>query len=204
MRLFTFPQQDASIYEEFPIRTTGLDEILEVGKTNDGIFKVRSLIQFDVATISASFASRVIPLTSQFDLIFYVANAEQLQVGQSLIMNRVSGSWNEGTGNFNENNIQVLDGVTWIYRRSGSLWATSGSDFFTGSLSASLGNPVADVKFDVTSHIISWVSGTVANNGFELQFESSSEAPSNELGKCKILFKRYPYHLQTSVGNQMG
>ena len=61
-RQFIVPQSDASVYEQFPTRNVGVDEILEVGKSRPATGSIRGLIQFDVTkfdtmptTTSASF-----------------------------------------------------------------------------------------------------------------------------------------------------
>jgi hypothetical protein len=189
MRLFSFPTQDASIYEAFPTRNTGLDEILEVGKTDDGIHRVRSLVQFDIATISASLANGTIPASAQFDFNLNIASAESLQLGQILSVSPVSQSWTEGSGYFYQEAIQAFDGVSWRYSRSGSAWAASGSDVIAGSVSVALANPLTDLTLDITSYVRAWVSGTVPNNGMEIQFVSSSESRPDNWGNIKFFSK---------------
>lgn len=189
MRIFSFPIQDASIYEEFPTRNAGLDEILEIGKANDGIYRVRSLMKFDIAAISASLANGAVPPTAQFELTLNIANADSLQNNQLISILPVSKSWTEGTGYFYQETIQSPDGVTWLNNRSGSAWTISGSDVLAGSLTASLSNPLTDIVVDVTSYVVSWISGAVVNNGFEFQFVTSSESDPSNWGNIQIFSK---------------
>ena len=98
MRNFFFPIKDASIYSELPTRTTGLDEILEVGKTIDGINSIRSLIDFDFPTISSSVALGLIPPNACYDIKLFVANATKIQRNQQIKIHPVSQSWEEGSG----------------------------------------------------------------------------------------------------------
>jgi hypothetical protein len=189
MRLMTFPLQDATIYEEFPTRNTGLDEILEVGKTNDGLYRVRAMLKFDVTSVSASLATGAIPATAQFDLELSIANGESLVVGQVLDFLPISQSWVEGSGYFYQETIQSPDGTTWNSRSSGSSWSVTGSATINSTLSTSLTNPLTDVRLDITQWVMSWVSGTLPNNGIEIQFGSGSEEQNDNWGNVKFFSK---------------
>jgi len=60
-RQFITPLQDAAIYEQFPRRNAGFDEILEIGKTRSTSGSVRALLQFDTSKFTA-------PINSEFFL----------------------------------------------------------------------------------------------------------------------------------------
>jgi hypothetical protein len=190
MRQFYFPTQDASIYQEFISRETGLDEILEVGKNELGTKSIRSLIQFDIDTISASIANGTISQNSVFDLKLFVANGERLLRNQVVQLMPISESWIEGQGYYYQDMLEESQGPTWVYRYSGSLWGSSGSTF-SGSptSSATLTTPLTDVTFDVTSMILNWVSGTITNNGFLVRFPTGSEVDSYNKGKISFFSK---------------
>lgn len=189
MRIFYTPTQDASIYSQFPKQTTGLDEQIEVGKTNDGIDIARGLIQFDVPTISASISNGTISPTASFDLILYASNITNLQAGQTVELRVVSQSWSEGTGYFYQDNIQIVDGATWQQRSSGSLWAVTGSATMSIGVSQNFGVPAGDLTFDVTPIMRSWISGTYPNNGLLVKFLSADEANPINLGNAKFFSK---------------
>lgn len=122
MRQFIFPQKDASIYEEFPSRNTGLDEILEVGKSETGAYRVRSLINFPFPT--------GIPATAQYELKLYCANAVKMNRHQYVRVIMQSHVWEEGDGYYYQDRIQSVVGATWTDAASGSLWSVTGSVSF--------------------------------------------------------------------------
>lgn len=200
MRRFYQPIKDASIYEAYAVRNTGLDEILEVGKSDDGIGRIRSLLQFDIPTISASFANGTFPASASFDLELFVARADYLRYGQQVELNFVSRSWVEGTGYFYQNTNVPLsasrtpqggytenDGITWQMRQSGSTWTATGSDYYTSpTSSATMSQPVVDLVVDVTSFIRSWVSGTFENDGFVLKFPTFDENDRTNAGNVRF------------------
>ncbi len=198
MRRFYNPIKDASIYSEFPQKNSGLDEILEVGKSLDGLNSIRSLIQFDINAISASIQSGIIPPSASFDLKLYLARADDLQYGQTIELHPVSQSWVEGTGYFYQNsNVPFTssrnptggyfenDGVTWKNRFSASIWNNSGSDFVTLSSSVTLAQPVTDVLVDVTSIIGSMISGTYVG-GLVLKFPDADELNNRIIGDTRF------------------
>jgi len=194
MRNFLIPSQDVAIYQEFDIRQTGLDEILIVGKTNFGSYAVRSLVQFDITTISASLANGTLPISTSFDLVLYVASADKLQNGQTLEFKPLSQSWIEGTGYFYQDITQSIDGATWTNNTSSSLWANG-----TGSLGGStqsiapilttIANPVVDITCDITSMVLSWVSGTYHNYGLVIKFPDSDEHNITNQGSINFFSK---------------
>jgi hypothetical protein len=193
MRQFFFPLQDAAIYEEFPTRNTGLDEILEFGRTSNGIFKVRSLLEFDVRAISASIANGLVAPQATYELTLSIASASNLNATQPIELYAVSQSWVEGTGYYFQQNIQSRDGVTWNQASSGSLWngPTSGAVVVAAGpvASVSASQPLADFVFDVTSTVVAWISGAVNNNGFLLQFATASEGDYKNWGNIKVFSK---------------
>lgn len=186
MRTFYFPTQDASIYSQFPTLNTGLDEQLEFGKTNDGIDIARALVQFDLISISASIASGDIPFSASFDFILYTSNATNLIFSQSIFVQPISQSWVEGTGYFFQNIVQTNDGVSWNSARSGSNWATTGSDFLASPTSQiSTGKPVGDLTFNVNTLVQAVVSGTLPNDGWLVKFDAGAESNPLNQGNFK-------------------
>jgi hypothetical protein len=204
MRRFFNPSQDASIYEEFYWRNTGHDEVVEVGKSDNGVNRIRSIIQFDLTSISSSIADGTIPISASFDLKLFVARADSLSPNQNIYLYQINRSWDEGTGYFYQNtNVPFTssrspsggfyedNGTTWRYRSSGSLWSSDGGEYYTGSiLSGTIADPVTDMTFDVSSFVRSWVSGTVVNNGFLMTFPSASESESKNVGNIKFFSRQ--------------
>lgn len=190
MRRFFYPQKDATIYQEFPERQAGLDEILEIGKSSDGLYATRALIQFDVNAISSSIIDGTIPPTAKFDLKLYVARVEKSNRPQVIETYPISESWQEGSGYFYQDWYQQIDGVTWEDRQSGSLWLVTGSSYqTTPSSSMTTAVPYTDLVFDVTNMILSWVSGTRDNQGFVFKYPSADEIDANNHGKVYVFSK---------------
>lgn len=190
MRRFYYPTQDATIYKEFQNRQSGLDEILEIGKSETATYSIRSLIQFDIPSISASISAGELPITTEFDLKLCKASAERLIRDQKIDIHYVSESWSEGQGYFYQEPFEETEGVTWNSRNSGSLWNTSGSSYYTSpTQSYTLLTPLTDIIVSVSSMIRGWISGTYSNNGFILKFPDVSESSSYNDGVIKLFSK---------------
>lgn len=188
MRNFSFPSQDASIYEFKANRNSGLDEILEVGKSFPETGSVRSLIQFDLTDISSSLVSGLIPQSCKFDLILYVAHAKKLERNQTIELSAVSQSWMEGAGYFYQDVIQEDNGTNWISRSTGSDWATTGSITTGNAVSGTLTSAVLAtyLTVDVSDIVQQWLSGTIENNGFLCKFPDSDEMSGTNKGNVKF------------------
>jgi hypothetical protein len=204
MRKYYEPTKDASIYEEFKWKNSGLDEILEVGKNERGTHAIRSLIQFDIASISQSIVDGKIPPTSTFDLRLYLARADWLPLNEVIDAHPVSQSWEEGSGYFYQNtNIPYVtnrtptvtdpiggfasnDGATWRIRESGTFWASSGSSYLVNLASTTLTVPISDVEIDVTDIVSDWISGSYNNNGLVLKFPDNDEQVNSNVGAVKF------------------
>jgi hypothetical protein len=130
MKKLLTASKDATIYQAFPDRNAGLDEILEIGKTPDVNFTtsnysnsaVRTFISFDLPT-TASVSSN-----ANYYLNLRLANAERVPRNQKVLVYSVSRSWDEGSGYFYQDTKNVQDGITW--RQYGT---TIGSFEFTGN-----------------------------------------------------------------------
>jgi hypothetical protein len=211
MRIHFSPTQDASIYEEYSWRNTGLDEILEVGKNESGTKRVRSLISFDSTNISRSFVEGKIPSGTRFDLNLFVARSDDLRNNQQLFVQAASQSWVEGTGYFYQNtNIPYTasrdpsggyfetDGTTWKNRQNGLAWASTGSQGIGTIISKSIESPVKDMSIDVTEIVLAWVSGTIPNNGFLLTFDPTAEIDNKNSGNIRFFSRNsHTIHLPT-------
>jgi hypothetical protein len=170
-RKFIVPIQDASLYQEFPLRNTGFDEILEVGKSDDGSDAIRSLIQFDVTNFLPW------PSGAQVFLNLRVANIEHLQQNQVLEFWTVAERWDEGTGYFYQDLVNSEDGVSWEVKDvTQATWSLAGGT--TGSLFAtySFSWLPTDIRLDVTQQVQSWLSGS--NNGMMIKLSNADETNS--------------------------
>lgn len=147
MRQIIFPLKDASIYEELPNRNTGLDEILELGKSETGAHRIRSLMNFVLPTV---------PDSAVYELRLFTANVEKANRNQVIRATLISQSWEEGDGYFYQDRIQNVSGATWTDSNSGSLWTITGSFAYTETFVSNSFNPSPDNKdfsLDVTDLI---------------------------------------------------
>ena len=143
-----FPSQDASIYSGYPAMNTGLDPILDVAnyvtESNPVARVARSIIQFDQSEIENAIDVIVKVTGSEFNswsgsLKAYVAKASNVIINSYVEVWPISGSWNNGTGQYLDNKAGT-NGVSWVYTDySGSNeWVTAGwVPLTTGSYSGS-------------------------------------------------------------------
>jgi hypothetical protein len=142
-----FPSQDASIYSAYPAMNTGLDPILDVFNTFPSTSPTpqvaRSIIKFDQSEIEEVIDS-IAKVTGSWNewsgsLKAYVAKATNVVLNSNLEIYPVSGSWNNGTGQYLDNKINGT-GVSWVFEDySGSRpWVIAGfPPLVTGSYSGS-------------------------------------------------------------------
>ena len=120
-----FPLQDSSIYSVYPVMNTGIDAILEVSNTFPSIVSTpivaRSLIQFDQSQINSIIDTLNTGSTAiSASLKNYIAEASGVVMKSDIYAYPISGSWNNGSGEFLDN-PQTTNGVSWEYRlNSGS------------------------------------------------------------------------------------
>ena len=143
-----FPSQDASIYSGYPAMNTGLDPILDVAnyvtESNPVARVARSIIQFDQSEIENAIDVIAKVTGSEFNswsgsLKAYVAKASNVIINSYVEVQPLSGSWNNGTGQYLDNKAGT-NGVSWVYTDySGSNeWVTAGwVPLTTGSYSGS-------------------------------------------------------------------
>lgn len=193
MRTFIKPTQDATIYQRYPNINTGLDEILEIGKSVSTLdtpsrystASARILLDFDVPS------NQQYPENSRYYLNLRIANAKDVNRYQKLEAYPIASSWIEGSGYFYQDKINVQDGVSWTSASSDVTWNTSGSDYVTSSVSASYTftkMPIQDVRIDVTEILQPVVSGTnaVSWNGLLLKFPDTDETDFKNKGNIKF------------------
>lgn len=200
-RKFITPLQDASLYHEFPLRNTGYDEIIEVGKsdqlTNEPI---RSILQFDVTSISASMAAGTIPLNAQHFLNLRIANAANFVRNQTLEFYHLSESWDEGTGYLFQDLVNAQDGVSWIVKdNTQATWSVEGGTMGALITSYSFAWMPGDIRLDISTAVQSWISGT--NNGLLIRIPAADELSSTVQSNVKFFSRNthtiYPPTLET-------
>lgn len=193
MRKFLIPSKDTTIYEAYPTNNAGLDEIIEIGKVVDTSLvepnyvtaSARTLLYFDLPTTAS------VPATASYFLNLRLANASNVQRNQTIVLYKVSQSWDEGSGYFYQTPKNVNDGATWQQVRANVSWSRYGGDFLTASLSGSStlsSYPLQDLRIDVTSILRPIVSQSLHSTfyGLALQFPTTDELDSDNQGNIKI------------------
>jgi hypothetical protein len=197
-----FPTQDATIYSSTPSQNTGLDEILEVGCFNSQVALSiaesntaddirRTLIKFSNSDISSVMS--LISGSYISNLRLFLANAENLSMPYTLLVDQLSFDWSMGTGKKQDYPV-VTNGVCWTNSGSYSSsydtdWATSyyltigGGGFTTTSqISQSFQyKDNKDLNVNVTPIVQNWVSDSTTNNGFIIKLPSGVEDNPNSL-----------------------
>tara|TARA_B100000497_G_C7638820_1_gene383973 strand:- start:121 stop:1263 length:1143 start_codon:yes stop_codon:yes gene_type:complete len=191
-----FPEKDTTLYTEFPVSNTGLDQIIEAStyQSNANAQVSRYLIKFPTAQISKMYTDKITNGEYKAYLRSFNAVVTGLNLDQELEFYPVSGNWGMGTGRYNDSPI-VTNGASWDWRDySGSTeWPSSGfGDYVTASFESTLpggGNwytgsnltldPISqsqifsysdtkDILVDVTNTVETWYSYSLDNtNGFK-------------------------------------
>ena len=203
MHYFEFGKRDTTLYSGGTTSSinTGLDEILEVNKVvqqNGSIANVsRILMDFDLAYISESIQSGVMPTGTKFFLNLFDATSEEVEAEQKLHVYMVSGSWKAGTGKLDHNPV-TDDGASYQYRNHAAKtpWVTGsvlteGGTWFTSSIDANQEYGISssfditfdkkDVRADVTDLVNNFIysSSVYPNNGFIIKREDSGSYGNN-------------------------
>lgn len=212
MHYFTYPLEDATLYEGSSSMNTGLDQILEVRKdVSDGGATVnvsRVVMKFDLAEVSSSIHQGLIPPIasgSKFYLNLKDAGSVGLETSQSLKAYSLRQSWLMGRGKKLSRPL-IEEGASWDYyngKTEGGQWSGSvdgtGGWWHTGSLDSasydfSHTNLDNDVRMDVTNIVGTWLGGTRTNYGFIIKRSGSvgnddietDEGSSDSLGHLKF------------------
>lgn len=196
---------DASIYLQQPNQNTGLDEILDISKVYYGNIKdiSRALIKFDLDVLSNLINSDDVVLDS-VKLLLRETESQEIPLRYTILAHPISGSWEMGNGT-RFDKISTT-GVTWNYREGESKidWLpnglASGSDsnpndgtggtWYTASAaSQSFNYQSADLGIDVKPAVVSWLSGSLPNEGFILKHTNEFEDDTNDYGILKFFGK---------------
>jgi hypothetical protein len=193
MRTILTASKDATIYQAFKNNNAGLDEILEIGKVVNADLvepsytasSARSLLYFNLPTTES------VSATANYYLNLRLANANDVNRNQQILIYQVSRSWDEGSGYFYQNIKNVEDGTTWAKCNAFTSWSNAGGDFLTGSTSASItlsSYPLEDLRIDVTNIIRPYVSQSLQHTfyGLALQFPLADETSSINEGNIKV------------------
>lgn len=218
MHKFYTASYDASVYLQQPTQNAGLDSILEVGKLYYGTLKEiqRTLIKFDVSSISASIASGEITGSWKGYLNLKSANSEGLPLDYTIYANAISESWDMGqftrfqdmSASLNLS-ASIQQGVSWRYRNGVNKWQENtigGSAVYVGGVTGSANAEGGvwytasqasqtfsyqpdDIRMDITGLLNLWISGSIVNNGLILRHGLSNENDSLDYGSLKFFSK---------------
>lgn len=185
---FIAPSSDATIYEHMPSHTTGLDEILEVGKGPRGSTSIRSLIRFNMTDIADRLPDGVDIEEVSFRLSLRNANAYSLNRDQEVLVHPLTTDWDEGSGYLYQDHVNADDGPSWQYAEGETQWGTEGGDFddqIEGSQQTTW--PMSDWEIDVSDVVRSWFGDTPSPNyGMILKFPDPDEQDSSNEGVIKL------------------
>ena len=196
MRLFLTASADTTIYKRYPLNNTGLDEIIEVGKvakpedigTAYSASAARALINFNISN-SGSF-----PATASYYLNLKIANATKLPYSQELIINKISGSWAEGSGYFIQQTVNPRDGANWSGSNAAAAisWSNLGGDYYTTPSQSVILNeyPLQDFRVDISTILQPVISQSLPWNGLLIRFPAASETDYVNEGNIKFFSKQ--------------
>jgi|688.fasta_scaffold140162_2 hypothetical protein len=196
-----YPIQDATIYERYPKFNTGLDALLEVGKTivsssaTESIYSSRALLKFDYSDLTPLVDIGVNTGSIQYSLKLYAVQEKELQSTYTIEVNTISGSWVMGLGRY-DHIPKTENGVSWQYRDgvvAGTQWKTAsftnatssyfmepgGCNWYTASnmiITKSIGfNATTDPEINISSIVYAHLTGGFSNDGILIRRPSSEE-----------------------------
>lgn len=146
MILRFYPTKDATIYERYPNKNTGLDAVLDISKVLDGAtpYNSRVLIDFDWNEIDdAVYAWGITNVNdTNWKLKMYVTDEQELPLDYQIQCYGIPKTWSMGVGRYG-NVPETTEGVSWNYRVGkldpSSAWLTG--SFPTGSTGSYQTNP---------------------------------------------------------------
>jgi hypothetical protein len=202
---FITASKDASVYLQQPDQNCGLDEVLEVSKVYYGNIKdiSRTLLRFDVLPVSQSIVNGDVQL-DEVTLILRETESEELPLSFTLEAYPISQSWEMGIGT-RFDNIST-GGVTWNNREgdttlrwlqtaefsevsTGSYEGKGGTFYFGTSGTQEFEYETKDVNMDIKDIMLSWISGSIPNDGLILKLPFSAEFDTNDYGILRFFSK---------------
>ena len=187
-----YASTDTSLYEYYPTKNTGLDEILDLSKliVSSSLYNNRALIKFDLSQISQSIVSGTIT-NPKFYLNIYTADIKEVPYQYNIEVYPVSQSWQTGNGRY-RNQPQTVYGSSWKNRSNTEAstveWTTSsfnanttggatgGGTWFTNyNCTQSYNVSNADIRIEITSIVNDWLNGTLQNEGLIVKKSAADE-----------------------------
>ena len=133
-----FPSQDSTIYSLYPTMNTGIDPIIEI--MNHATFSdptplvSRFLIKFPTSQLNDIIENKIGNTSFNSNLKCFIANTQGIVMDSSLEIYPISGSWNNGSGEYSDI-PNTTNGVSWEYQNSlnNNPWPTSGLNSYVTS-----------------------------------------------------------------------
>lgn len=174
-----YPTKDATLYERYPTKNTGMDPVLEISKQivgtqlSSSIFNSRVLVGFDFAAIDEIVSGFGYQIDAgKWFLKLSACETQEIALDYSIQCLIVSQSWSMGIGK-TANTPNTTAGVSWVYRDTAAItssaWPTgSYTGIETGSWTTTSGGGVwlsnfvesqsysystADLSINVTKHM---------------------------------------------------
>lgn len=211
MILRFYPKKDATIYERYPNKNTGLDAVLDISKILDGStpYNSRVLVDFDLDTISSEITNMGHTLAQcDWNLKLFVTDEQEVPLVYDIECYAVSQSWSMGIGRYG-NIPETTEGVSWRYRntltdtttkwRTGSFAANStgsyqttaggGTWYTTAYATQSFDYKVGDLNLDVSNIVNQAFSGSIDFQGFLLKKTNTDEASTSTFKSIKFFSK---------------
>jgi hypothetical protein len=166
-----YADKDATIFESNPTYNTGLDEILEIGKRygTDGetLEKSRALVKFNMTEISASLAKYNKTVNDcKFNLQLYTTYAKEIPAEYEIETKLIAQNWTPGTGFISDPSI---NGVSWNYPSSGSMWISSSQNIQIGSSTLYISGSGDGGSWMYQSNVSGSTAGLTASQSFSYQ-----------------------------------
>lgn len=210
-----YPRKDSSVYERYPDRNTGIDQILEIKKYAVGepyddqsdpiaswgtTYNSRIFIQFDLTDLQTVYDNSNNTGSAKYYLVLNSSEADSLQTEYTLYAYPLAQSWKNGNGYYNDD-PEVTNGVSWVYRSGelvGDTWSTGSGTIESVSVSGggswnsnyeatqSFSFQSPDVRMDVTNIVDAWLSGTIPNYGFVIKLSQEAESNFEIYGSMKF------------------
>lgn len=206
-----YPTKDATIYEAYPSKNTGLDAVLDISKVliSTSSYNSRVLIGFDYQTISSSLVSLgVNPNSCSFNLKLFATTASEIPSDYTLYAYPLAYAWDMGIGRSSNNPI-TTEGVSWQYSVSADIpntsWPTAsfitlttgswsqtpgGGVWYTSSVATqSFSYTTSDINMDVNNIIRAVQSGSIPFYGFLIKKSNEDESSYKTFGSIKFFSK---------------
>ena len=183
-----FPKSDTTCYEQYPVKNTGLDEILELEKivsssTIAGLYNTRILIDFDLYSLSQSFSSSAIA-PGKFYLNLYVADKNTPEPSSIQYSAPIDSNWVAGNGRSTHNPI-TKDGASWTYSTGITTWTGASGPETNSAIVTTYSESANDVRADLTT-LVTGTWSSASNPGILIKRTQAEEINGKRYGYLKF------------------